>query len=694
MTDTPYGNISSFSSTKFDPAEFDPALLAEKAIQSNLDPTCFDQIKDSGIRQPQNVFEWMRGRRFLNISPFPKQVEIAVNFYSQFCPRCTDPSLVEAERWGNKLLTIPTDYPISEIVDRIVFMEDGVCPQCKVNQLELFAAKELNYYTNLNGCAGMRSSKTVIVGGIIGTYQLCRFLMLKNPAHYFGLLDNQTLHGTFVAITAGQAQETLWDAFKDRVDAAPWFKDYHIFLEEEAKRLGKERFHNDKQTFLAYEHKQLVVSFCGPDIRTIRGRTRFMTGIDEKGWFDVQADSTSSSNTKIRLNAHQTHEALIKSLRTIRSASMRLRENGIINPPDGTNCDVSSPSSLNDAIMVGLREANDDPTMYPFHYATWEMNPFVPLNSLRSEMRNRRDFERDYAAVPPLGANQFIDNQNSVEKAQDKFPQNKWITWTKRYITDEFGDKTMYLEVKVVKRDRNRPRILTIDTGLANNSYAITMWSYDRENQRPQCDIAIECMPEIQNDDRILVNFPMMFEHAVVPLVTDFRVIMAAFDRWNSIDSVQRLRKDYKVEAIQYVLKWADYLMVRSRIIDSNFRIPKMEMSIDDVRKSDRSFDDIVRSVPVTHLALQILTVRQGGRKVIKPINGTDDLFRCLCLALKFILDPEYTKKFEQYGVTAGFDRPVIGVYRSNRDQSITVAMHTRGDTNIGIRKSFVPTLK
>lgn len=675
-------------------ATFDPAALAEEAVAANLDPSIFERIADDDIHWPKNIVEWIRGKRFLNVTPFPRQIEICVNVLGQFCPRCTDPSLMEKDPWGSSALLMPAvDYPLAEIWDRVTFLEDGVCPKCDASRLELVDKHELNHYINVNGCAGMRSSKTVIVGGLLGTYQLNRFLRLRSPSQFFGLMANQTLHATFVAITAGQAQETLWDAFKDRVDSAQWFKEYHAFLEEEAKRLGKERFHNDKQTFLAYEHKQLVISFCGPDIRTIRGRTRFYTAIDEKGWFDVQADKSSSSG-KIRLDAHQTHEALIKSLRTIRSAAMKLRESGIHDPPDGLNGDVSSPSSLNDAIMVGLREANEDPTIYPFHYATWEMNPNVPLSSLRSEMRNKRDFERDYGAVPPLGANQFIDNQPAVEKCQMKEGQTQWITWTPRYVTDDFGDRTMYLEVRVQKRDKNRPRILTVDTGLTNNSYAVELWSYDRDMQRPVCDIAIECMPEQKEGERTLVNFPLMFEHAIVPLLKEFRVIMAAYDRWNSIEQVQRLRLDYKVEAIQYVLKWADFQAIRSRIIDSSLRFPKMEMQISDVRLSDKSFDEIVRSVPITHLALQILTVREGGRKVIKPINGTDDLFRALCLAVKFLLDPDYTRKFEQYGSGLGFGKANVGVYRSNRDQAVPMVRTAKGTrSNVGLRKGFVGKL-
>lgn len=677
--------------------EFDPAKLADDAVQANLDPSIFDRISDGDVRKPHNIVEWIRGRTFLNVTPFPKQIEICTNFLAQFCPDCTDPKLLrQDEQHNNMLLTIEVDYPLTEVYDRVELLVDGVCLKCKKDQNYFVNKGKLTRYLNLNGCAGMRSSKTVIVGGLLTTYQLVRYLALKSPSKFFGVLENQTLHSTFVAITAGQAKDTLWQAFKDRIDASPWFKEYHAHLDDEAKRLGKDRFYDYKETFLSYDHKQLVCSYCGPDIRTIRGRTRFNSGMDEKGWFDVSAE-TSSANAKVRMNAHETHTALVKSLRTIRSHSMRLRESGISDPPDALNCDVSSPSSLNDAIMVGLREANEDPTIYAFHYSTWEMNPDIPLSSLRDEMNKPREFERDYAATPPLGANQFIDNQPAVEKAcaVARLPS---ITWSKKYHTDDFGQKTVYLEVKVVQRDKTRPKILTVDTGLSNNSFAITLWSFDRDDRKPVCDVAIECAPEEIKGERILVNFPMMFDHAMVPLVKGNRIIMAAFDRWNSIEAVQRLRRDHKIEAMQYALKWADFQAIRSRIMDSNLVLPPMEIPFEKVRASDRRFEDIVRSVPGTHLALQILTVREGGRKVLKPINGTDDLFRCLCLAVRFIMDPDYTRKFEHYGTRAGAVVTTVGVVRGHyKDQATVraaVSSTYHGPETIGIRKGFVPTLK
>jgi len=678
------------------PDNFDPIALVEKAIESDLDVSVFDQVVDTDVRWPKNWIEWVRGHSFLNIDPFPRQIELCTNFLGEFCPHCTNPKyLTSHERFGHKQLTIEVDEPLPEILDNVVFLVEGICPKCRARRNEMLKSGDIQHFTNMNGCAGMRSSKTVMGGGLLATYQLVRFLRLPSPSSYFGLMDNQMLHCTFVALTAGQAYDTLWQAFYDRIDNSPWFREYHAFLTSEGQRLSKDLF-DLKDTFLWYGHKRIAASFCGPDIRTIRGRTRIFTGMDEKGWFDVQSESTTMSS-KVRMNAQETHEALVKSLQTIRSASLKLRETENENAPDGLNVDVSSPSSLNDAIMVGLREANKKPSTFAWHYATWEVNPNITLDSLKDEMVNQVIFDRDYGGIPPLGANQFISDTRAVEKLQNGENQKQYISWVRRYNTDEFGDKTMYLEVQPVVTEKRRPRILTVDTGFSNNSFAVELWSYDVQLKKPVCDLALECMPEENEGERVTINFPLMFEYTIIPLVKAFNVIMAGYDRWNSIDQVQRLRKDFGVEALQLSLKKADFDMVRSNLLDGMSWLPQGEVDLDTVRRSDKQFMEMVKDIPVTHLLLQILTVREAGRKVIKPINGTDDLWRCLCLALAIILDPKHTRKFERYGYVGRSRGGVLGTVRGSREfrnNDVPMSSRPQAPTVTAARIPFIPSIK
>jgi hypothetical protein len=193
-------------------------------------------------------------------------------------------------------------------------------------------------------------------------------------------------------------------------------------------------------------------------------------------------------------------------------------------------------------------------------------------------------------------------------------------------------------------------------------------------------------MPERDGGEAVAVNFPLMYEQVLQRLFQHFWVCLVLYDRWQSVDQMQRIRKEHKIEAVQYSLKWTDFQLVRSRVLDSAVALPKLEVPIADVRKDDRPFERIVTNNPVTHLALQILTVREGGRKVIKPLNGTDDLFRCLCLGITFMLDPKYTPRFERHGSALGGSRRVNAVIRTSRDSG--ERLH-HVPTGVGVRKSF-----
>jgi hypothetical protein len=205
-----------------------------------------------------------------------------------------------------------------------------------------------------------------------------------------------------------------------------------------------------------------VVRPQAAELQLLRPR-HIITSIDEIAWFDVKAEGKTGG---IRLNAEETSQALVNSLRTIRAAAMKLRQQGMLDPPEALNVDVSSPSSINDSIMRGLRSTTTNRATYGFHYSTWEMNPNVPLDALRDQMANQARFERDYAAVPPLGANQFIDAITAVEKCESQQPQTRLVTWSKEKMVDDFGMQTTYLSVKPTARDKTRPRLIAVDTGL------------------------------------------------------------------------------------------------------------------------------------------------------------------------------------------------------------------------------------
>jgi hypothetical protein len=509
--------------------------------------------------------------------------------------------------------------------------------------------------------------------------------MLPSPARYFGQLDNQTFYMTFVALTAGQCYDTLWQAFNDRIESSPWFEFYHKYLNDEAKRLGIDKVVDHKDSFLSYSHKRLVCYYSGAHTRTIRGRTRFFTAIDEIGWFDSDAESQ-----KVKANAFGVRAALEKSLRTIRSGAMRLRQAGQDHDvPEGLEANISSPSAGNDAIMTLVREGRHKQNAVTAHYATWEFNPQIPLESLKDEMQNKITFERDYAAIPRLGANQFIGDERAAEKAITKNPN--LLQWQKHYFTDDFGDKTTYLAVTVPKIQDHRARILTVDTGFTSNSFALTVMSYNNTDATIEVEGAIECAPETDSrtGDRTNVHFPKMFEHAIVPILSKLNIAMVVYDRWNSLDQVARIRTEHKVKADQYSLRFDDFYKFRSDFLAYDVRFPRSERPFSEIKDINLSLEEKAHNSPVTHLILQTLTVREMGRRIAKPLNGTDDLFRCMVLGHTHIQDPANKDIFKiDVNARRSSSRKVLGVVQGHGSSSLYGRGGSPGSSGAGVLRT------
>jgi hypothetical protein len=609
---------------------FDPEALISEVIDSGYDPSLFSDIKDNEIPRAKNIFEWLTGKEFCAIpSVFPKQIEVLANFLGDYCDKCSD---------LDYMVLIPVDAAVIDIQDRVVWLEHGICPKCGRTRLDQQHDPDAPYsgYIELNGCCGMRAGKTVTTA-MLSTYMLHRFLMIPDPAALFSLLPGQHLYGVFVAATAGQAQETLWQLFRDRFDTAPWFKNYHRFLKGEQERIGEE-FFRVRDTYLWYGHKGLSLTYQGSDIRTIRGRTRWFCAIDEIGWFDEVKDSG-----KIKYNADETHQALEKAVRTLRSRASALMKQGVVDVPSAFTANISSPSSIKDKIMRLVRESENDPKKYAFHYATWEFNPYETYEELWSEEGgNRETFYRDYGAIPPLANQQFIGASELVQ--QSTSGEEQLFSVIHGVDKDDLNYQYVYAKLGSFIGDKQCPRLLSIDTGEKFNSFSLCVSRLDK-NDRYIVEAVVEISPR-WDGKTMSVNFNWVFEKLILPLTQAFRIEFVAFDRWNSTDLMHRLRGE-GTDSDQISLIWPDFIDFRARLFDHKIIIPKMEKPFSSI---ESNYSEAIKNSPVTHLVLQMLTVREVGRKVAKPIDGEDDLWRSMVLGHRVMRDEKYHDRFVYSG--------------------------------------------
>lgn len=495
-------------------------VLINDVIKSGVDPSYFDL--DISLPRAPNVIEFALSSTYLNTVLWAKQAEQAVKLFAEWCPNCSDPDFIQ---------DVPVDAKMDEFRDRVMLLDKGVCPKCGQNRGDLFG----DFPYELVSCLGQRSGKTALNGGVITPYIMHRLLMIPNPARYYGLMSNTFLYMTFVAITAEQAKQTLWIAFKGSLASSPWFQEYNKALEVQEKEKGLRRGTLLKvmDTYVWYGNKRISASYeAASTARSLRGRTRLSSSIDELGWFNA-------NSTALQANASETYTALSNSLRTVRSAADILWDNGDYDVLSAYMLNIGSPSSQYDKIMSLLKDCEVDTRKVGFHWSSWESSPLITRKSLRSEeLTDPNAFWRDYGAIPPLANSPFISNDKALYTCQTT---DEPLFKTKPvYVEDKAGDgKFIAANLISCAKDKQTARIITCDAGEKGNHFCISMHHVQPSDQNVihiYLDGIVEVAPEhnVEKNEIISIHFPTMF-NIVMELCKNFNILVVAYDRWNCV---------------------------------------------------------------------------------------------------------------------------------------------------------------
>jgi len=131
----------------------DPVDIAETAVRNDLNPAGLSEEAALFKRCP-NILSWISSKEFVGITPYPRQVEITLNFYQDYCPWCSthlDPQTgLLQDCWGMSL---------SEITSKVAVLHDGICPVCNRTKADMMLAgspSHLQPFNELVGVAGQR----------------------------------------------------------------------------------------------------------------------------------------------------------------------------------------------------------------------------------------------------------------------------------------------------------------------------------------------------------------------------------------------------------------------------------------------------------------------------------------------------------------------------------------------------------
>lgn len=624
--------------------EFDPSAFLENMVTA-LDARALTDIDERELPRAANFAEFCHGKSFLDFPCYPRALQYASQFFGEMCPFCSDPE------WMNNLY----NQEFGEINEHIVFTRFGVCPRCGKTQIDFLKQRKWWFPNRFVAIIGQRAGKNIMAVQM-AQYQLHRILTLEDeqgnrvlPHKFYDVAPPLTM--TFTAVTLGQAMQNIWGPFSGIYADAPWFQEYAKFLEYHGKNKGIELYVNNN-TFISFRNKRVEVACKAPDQRTLRGATRFWFTIDEVCWMGVgeAASEHRSKGDKVLGSADEIWIALSNSLKTVRQNALKHFKAGVVGVPTGCSCDTSSPCHANDKGMRDLRESQHNNFIHAHHCATWDFNPTYSggiADFAEEYASNPVEAERNFGAIPPLTLDPWIIDRGPVILSCRKLDEKKLISYTTKRETNPFGETTIWFHLDAVS-DSARPRLLGIDNGEVNNGFSLVLGSMDKTT--PRIDECFMCKPDASNG--IKVNLDRMFTEFVYPIMHRFNIIAGFYDQWNSSQNIDKLRGEGK-DMRKYSMKPQDFDALRSKLQGGDISLPFSEYDPNVFLGNEAGNVDLVRtswSKPNFGLLLQILTVRQLGKRLFKPLAGDDDVFRAAALVMHHLYDDELRKKLGYTG--------------------------------------------
>jgi hypothetical protein len=458
--------------------------------------------------------------------------------------------------------------------------------------------------------------------------------------------------------------------------------EYHRMLDDYGKRLGIE-FYRFKDQYLRYEHKNIELYPAGPSKRALRGRTRFLTGLDELGWFPVGAENKDLE----RADADEVHNALDRSLLTVRQEVRNLYKKGFNSFLPGIAINISSPSDETDKICRLVDENRTSRRVLALQLATWEINPIYTKENEEIADAYRKDAvaaERDYGARPPMNAKTFIEMKAAA-------PTFTGINRAVVEPIEAMKNEKMRRAGKVTSTNPVQPMpasIMALDAGYSNNSFAVTIQhpvtTQIGDIKTTRIHVPVLC--EIQTRINVVLHYHGIYKFILKPLIEAFNVHFVFADRWNSIALLDQAAEDYAGKNLiskQYSVRYIDFQATRSYVEEQKMILPKIEMDYDLVRRVE-GYPQYFEGKPAAHLLFQMGTVRDVGNTVIKGGVYTDDLWRALVLGTSRILDPKIAEELALRSAVATRG-PIMGAIVAGK-----MGMLMQGGRNMGAAKHTV----
>lgn len=606
-----------------------------------------DEERQYLIQPAPNAIRWCVDPQFCNspsLYDYTRSYEVIRDTFQLRCPICNPRGDVSC--WNKTKAQLDAEV----LLEWDASLEEDACPKCRTSRSDFEEEGLLQPINAIHLVCGQRSGKS-ITAALIGTYVEHRILTIAHghPGGfnaYLGLTIKDPSELTFLASNEVQGQDTIWAKYRAIRADSPWFKRYVTWVKtQEAKQTtppGMERWEyveSTKRIVNKHPDCKFIINSLNSNSAGLRGRTRIFGGLDEV---------SHMQGGESRFSGDEIFRAIENSLQTVRSRTKRV--GGL--PWLGLLCSVTSPLSKDDK---GMRLLKDPPSsMLTYHLPTWEFNPFEPRENFDAlYQKDPVGAERDFGARPPLAAHPLIwDTARFRDLVTDASLQPICEFHTPVFV--ESGHNYIGIMPHSLQPRFDRTHYLAFDAGKNFDAFSgacahgEVQIDPDSGAQRVVTvfDFVFRILPQLGTE--------VYYDHVyglVQKLMRFAPIQRVEFDRWNSTQLIQQIRK-LGIEAEQKSLKNEDWIRFRQDAYSNLIRMfPPAPGEWDEAQ------GEYVADAPVMHphtcalYELEGLEEDPDTQKVFNPRKGlergrnSNDTAQVVVHVHKMVQEVGYTKK-------------------------------------------------
>lgn len=359
---------------------------------------------------------------------------------------------------------------------------------------------------------------------------------LRDPLNYYGKANGVYIDLLNLAVNAQQAQRVFFEPLKNLLLSSPFFNE------------------------VGFEPRVSEIFFFSRPVRCFSGHS------ESEGWegyevMTVVLDEIAAFKTDAELRGEVRSKGSASAIYNMSKLSVMSRF-----PEIGKVILLSFPRYKGDFIETRYYNANEkeEPKTWTVKAATWEVNPTIKKEDLKSEyIRNPVEARARFECEPPNMEDAYFRDPDLVRKA---------FNYADNPIDEEDGSFKPWFN-----GSDGRIRFIHVDLALKRDRAALCV-VHGAGLKEVQTSMGVEVLPVV-NVDLVYsweatvgneINFASI-RQMIVELCRKFDVAKVTFDRWQSVEMIQSLRSQ-NINADFHSVKKSDYDTLLTAIYDTRLR--------------------------------------------------------------------------------------------------------------------------